>query len=269
MPDGELLVNGTAAFTQIELNEETASGLNGIRLPLLAKVGDKVVPSFVLQVIMNQEQIPADQVKVILEGPRPVIRLGKHTIPVERDGTFTVYHGIKGSFPSIEFSSLALAASPFEDVAEKLRQASKASLESLRSNAVIIGYDQEEVREFGLPTGEKISRTELLAMAVATIQTGRHITFWPDLFRYASWGLLGGLGLVLFRWRRFRVIAGSFAILLLYAGLSIGIFQTSLSWTPPWPALGICAVLLILGTVLPSPRRKLTPSDPAPETTAS
>ena len=269
MPDGELLVNGTAAFTQIELNEETASGLNGIRLPLLAKVGDKVVPSFVLQVIMNQEQIPADQVKVILEGPRPVIRLGKHTIPVERDGTFTVYHGIKGSFPSIEFSSLALAASPFEDVAEKLRQASKASLESLRSNAVIIGYDQDEVKEFGLPTGEKISRTELLAMAVATIQTGRHITFWPDLFRYASWGLLGGLGLVLFRWRRFRVIAGSFAILLLYAGLNIGIFQTSLSWTPPWPALGICAVLLILGTVLPSPRRKLTPSDPAPEITAS
>lgn len=181
MPDSELLINGKAAFTQIELSEETASGPNGIRLPLLAKLEDKLVPSFVLQVIMNQEQIPASEVKVVLEGPRPVIRLGKHTVPIDADGCFTVYHGMKGSFPSIDFSSLALAASPFEAVAEKLRKASKDSLESLRTNAVIIGYDDDDVKEFELPTGERISRSELLAMAVATIQTGRHITYWPDL----------------------------------------------------------------------------------------
>ncbi|RFC42495.1 MAG: hypothetical protein DVB23_003066 [Verrucomicrobia bacterium] len=265
MPDPELLANGKAAFTQIELNEETASGPNGIRFPLLAKVGDKVVPSFVLQVIMHQEDIPADQVKVILEGPRPIIRLGKHTVPVDRDGCFTVYHGMKGSFPSLEFSSLALAASPFEEVAEKLRKASKESIESLRTNAVIIGYDQEEMKEFALPTGERISRAELIAMAVATIQTGRHITYWPDLFRYASWALLAVLGLALFRARRFRVFSGALAILLLYGGVSIAIFQTSLSWTPPWSALGICAVLLVLGILLPSPKRKLSPIKPDPQ----
>jgi len=263
MPDPELRANGVAAFTQIELNEETASGPNGIRLPLLAKIGDKVVPSFVIQVIMNQEEIVPDKVKVILEGPRPVIRVGTHTIPVDPDGCFTVYHGMKDSFPSIEFSSLALAASPFEEVAEKLRRASKDSLESLRTNAVIIGYDQEAFREFGLPTGERISRAELIAMAVATIQTGRHITYWPALFRYASWAVLAVLGLGLFRWRRFRVVSGAFAVLLLYGGVSIAVFQTALSWSPPWPALGICAVLLVLGIILPSSRRKLTPISPA------
>ncbi len=273
MPDSELMANGKAAFTQIELTEETASGPNGIRFPLLAKIGDKVVPSFVLQVIMNQEDIPADQVKVILEGTRPMIRIGPHSVPVDLDGCFTVYHGMKGSFPSIEFSSLALAASPFEEVAEKLRKASKDSLESLRTNAVIIGYDQDEMKEFALPTGERISRAELIAMAVATIQTGRHITYWPNLFRYASWGVLAVLGLGLFQWRRFRVVSGAFATLLLYGGVSIGVFQTSLSWTPPWPALGICAVLLVLGILLPSPRRKLAPvssdSSGTPATEAS
>jgi CHASE2 domain-containing sensor protein len=176
---------------------------------------------------------------------------------------------MKGSFPAIEFSSLALAASPFEQVAEKLRQASKDSLESLRSNAVVIGYDQDEVKEFALPTGERISRAELLAMAVATIQTGRHITYWPDPFRYASWGVLAALGLGLFRWRRFRVISGALAVVLLYGGISIGIFQTALSWTPPWPALGICAVMLVLGIVLPSPRRKLAPIEAAVDPTAA
>jgi len=181
-------------------------------LPLLAKLGDKIVPSFVLQVIMNQEEIAPDKIKVILEGPRPVIRLGAHTIPVDRDGCFTVYHGMKGSFPSIEFSSLALAASPSSKKSlGKLRRASKDSLESLRTNAVIIGYDQEALQEFALPTGDKVSRSELIAMAVATIQTGRHITYWPALFRYASWIALAGLGLGLFRWRRFRVVSGAFA----------------------------------------------------------
>jgi hypothetical protein len=270
LPDPELLANGKAAFTQIELSEETAAGPNGLRFPLLAKVGDKVVPSFVLQVIMQQEDIPAEQVRVILEGARPVIRLGKHTIPVEPDGSFTVYPDIKGSFPALDFSSLALAASPFEEVAEKLRKASKESLESLKTNAVVIGYDQEDLREFALPGGERISRAELIAMAVATIQTGRHITFWPDLFRYASWAVLALLGLALFRGRRSRVFSGALAILLLYAGISIAIFQTSLSWTPPWPALAICAVLLVLGLLLPGPKRKLSPvkteAGPAPET---
>jgi CHASE2 domain-containing sensor protein len=121
------------------------------------------------------------------------------------------------------------------------------------------------MREFALPTGERISRAELIAMAVATIQTGRHITYWPDLFRYASWALLAVLGLALFRARRFRVFSGALAILLLYGGVSIAIFQTSLSWTPPWSALGICAVLLVLGILLPSPKRKLSPIKPDPQ----
>jgi hypothetical protein len=77
----------------------------------------------------------------------------------------------------------------------------------------------------------------------------------------------------LFQWRRFRVVSGAFATLLLYGGVSIGVFQTSLSWTPPWPALGICAVLLVLGILLPSPRRKLAPvssdSSGTPATEAS
>jgi len=259
LPDSELLVNGTAAFTQIELEEDTSGGPNGIRVPLLAKVGDKVVPSLILQVVMHQEGIPPEALKVVLEGQRPIIRVGSHTVPVEMDGSFTVYPGMRGSFPALDFSSLALAASPFEEVAEQLRKASQETLESLRSNAVVIGLDSEELREFSLPSGDKISRAELLAMGVATIQTGRHITFWPAVFRYASWGGLALVGLWLFRGQRSRVILGAMAVLLLYAGLNIAIFQSALTWSPPWPALGICAILLVLGLVLPGTRRKLAP----------
>jgi hypothetical protein len=257
LPDSELLVNGTAAFTQIELEEATSGGPNGIRVPLLAKLGDKVVPSLILQAVMNQEGIPPEGVKVVLEGQRPILRVGSHTVPVDLDGSFTVYPGMRGTFPSLDFSSLALAASPFEEVAEKLRRASQETLDSLRANAVVIGLDGEGLREFSLPSGDQISRAELLAMGIATIQTGRHITFWPDLFRYASWGALALVGLWFFRGQRSRVVLGAFAVLLLYAGLSIAVFQTALTWSPPWPALGICAVLLVLGLVLPGSRRKL------------
>ncbi len=263
-PDEELLVNGRPAFTHIELQEEQSSGINGIRVPLLARYGDRVVPSFVLQLIMLHDGIPASGVSVSLDGPQPLIRLGDaHVIPIDGTGHFTVYHGIRGRFPSIAFSSLALSFHPSDEIAGKLQEVSQDTLDSLRSNAVIIGYDEDALRLFSLPGGDRITRAELLSMATATIQSGRHIRFWPVLCQILSWAALLALGALILLAPRGWILTGAFVLTLLYAATALLIFQSTLSWATPWIPLAICALLALLGFLSPSRKRPASTSEAA------
>ncbi len=249
MPDSDLLSNGVAAFTYIDLAEETKSGPNGIRVPLLAKVGDQVVSSFVLAAILAYEQLEPADVEVNLGRN---IKVGdRHRIPIDKAGYFTVYHGMRGIYPNIDSTSLTLAVSQFEGLTKELREASQDTLQTLKSNAVVVGYDQESEHRFELPTGTKISLAELQAMAIATVQSGRHITHWPFVGRILSFVILLGVGAFLLRGSKFRAVGGGLLLTLLYAVVSLLTFQTSLSWTPPVAAIAICLVLVLLGVIFP------------------
>tara|TARA_R110002096_G_scaffold376724_1_gene570450 strand:- start:4043 stop:5305 length:1263 start_codon:yes stop_codon:yes gene_type:complete len=249
LPDEDLLSNGDPAFTHIDLSEQPESSPNGIRVPLLAKLGDKVVPSFVLASILAYEGVTTDDVQVNLGRN---IRIANHyKIPIDKGGYFTVYHGMRGIYPNINSTSLTLAVSQFEDLTQELRESSQATLDTLKTNTIVIGYDQETEHRFELPTGSKISLAELQAMAIATVQSGRHITHWPLVGRILSFIALTAVGAFMLKGSRFRGIIGGLLALLLYAIISLLTFQTSLSWTPPVAAIAVCIVLTILGVILP------------------
>lgn len=249
LPDEDLLSNGEPAFTHIDLSEQPEASPNGIRVPLLAKLGDKVVPSFVLASILAFEGVTTDEVEVNLG--RNIKVADRHKIPIDKAGYFTVYHGMRGIYPNINSTSLTLAVSQFEDLTQELRESSQATLDTLKTNTIVVGYDQETEHRFELPTGTKISLAELQAMAIATVQSGRHITHWPLVGRILSFIALAAVGAFMLKGSKFRGVIGGFLALLLYAIISLLTFQTSLSWTPPVAAIAVCLVLTILGIILP------------------
>ncbi len=210
-------------------------------------------------------ELTVEDVTVNLRGHQSSIQIGDlYSVPIHADGSFTIYHGTKGIFPRLDYAAIALSTSRFNEMAEKLDAANAEALETLRTNAVLIGYDQEAARQYSLPNGDRVSRGEVLAMAVATIQSGRHITSWPNLYRLISLAILVLAGLYLFRGSRLKAVGGAILLFLIFAAASIGIFQMFLSWSPPWTALAICGILFLLGLVLPGSARK-TKQEPSSE----
>lgn len=257
MPDGELLINGKPGFTHIELQKELASSMNGLRLPLICRLGDRVVPSFLLQMVMLREGLLPGDVVVRLDHPDAQIQLGdEHTIPIDASGCMEVHPAMLDAFPRIDFASLALAVSPFQEVAEDLRKASKEELESLRKNLVVIGFDDDSLQEIALPGAKKVSRAQLLSAALAAIRSGFYITSWPQPIRYGSWGVLALLGLLVLAMPRWLSAAAGLVLGALYLAGTWFFFQQSLTWTPPWPALMLCLLMAILGTSLPRKTRR-------------
>lgn len=258
MPDDELLINGKPGFTRIELQKDLGSGPNGLRMPLVCRLGDRVVPSFALQLVMLRQGLLPGDVAIHLDGSPPSIQLGdRQTIPIDSSGCLEVHHSLARAFPQIDFASLALAVSPFQEVAQELRKATQEELESLRKNAVVIGFDDSSLQEFPLPSSEKISLAQLLTMAVASIQSGYHLTNWETPLHYGSLGAVALLGLLLLALPRWGSAFAGLALAALYLAASWYLFQQSLSWTPPWAALMLCLLSTLIGAAFPrKPRRK-------------
>ena len=80
------------AFTRIDLADNNND--EGIyKFPLIARIGDKIVPSFVLKAIMLDFNIKADQV-IINIGDN--IKLGnRKTIPIDNRGHVQIYPALQ------------------------------------------------------------------------------------------------------------------------------------------------------------------------------
>lgn len=257
MPDEELLINGRPGFTHIEFQKELAPRPEGIRLPLVCRLGERVVPSFVLQMIMLREGLLPDDIEIDLAAPTPQMRLGdKRVLPIDATGCITVHPSLTATFPQLDFASLTLAVSPFQEVAQELRNATKEELESLRKNSVIIGFDDASLEEFPLTPSTKVSRSVLLTMGVAAIQSGFLITHWPAKLAYGSLGGLLLLGLLCLALPRWLSVAGGLTAAGAYLGLAWFLFHRSLSWTPPWAGLALCLLMIACGAALPRKTRR-------------
>lgn len=257
MPDEELLINGRPGFTHIEFQTELPTRPEGIRLPLVCRLGERVVPSFVLQMIMLREGLLPDDIEITLSGSTPTIRLGdKRALPIDAAGCIAVHHSLATAFPQLDFASLTLAVSPFQDVAKELRNATKEELESLRKNSVIIGFDDPSLEECALTPSVKVSRSMLLTMGIAAIQSGFLITRWPVPLSYGAMGGLLVIGLLLLALPRWVAPFGGIAAAVSYLGLAWFLFHRSLCWTPPWAGLALCLLMIVCGVALPRRTRR-------------
>jgi hypothetical protein len=269
-PDPQILQNGTPAFRVIEssrnlINEKT------IRVPLIAKRGTEVAPSVILAAVANHAGVPLDKIVVKLDGHKPTIEVGEvYSIPIGADGTMTVppQSGINSSmkspsraadgslresfhFTSLTVDELAYTGEAEDEVAKRILASYQPKFDSLKENLVVIGFDRTADRRITTARGEILSETTLLARAMAVIQSGRHIEWWPSWARWLSVIVIFSIALYVFTLPRRKFLPLSLVALLAFFTAQVLIFSTTLTWTPPFVAMSLFALMVLTGLAVP------------------
>ncbi len=273
-PEPQILQNGTPAFRAIESARDLV-GEKTIRVPLVAKRGDAIAPSIILAAVANHAGVPLDQVVVNLGGSKPVIQVGEvYTIPIAADGTMSVppHSGVTTSmkgfsraedgslketyhFTSLTVDELAYTGEAEDEVAKRILANYRPKFDSLKENLVVIGFDRTTDRRITTSRGEILSETTLLARAMAVIQSGRHIEWWPGWARFLSVIAIAGIAAYLFTLPRQKFLPIALVALLLFFAAQVIIFSTTLTWNPPFVGMSLFVLLIVIGMVIPGRRQ--------------
>jgi len=274
-PDAQILANGTPAFKSIE-SARDLPGSGTLRIPLLARRGDAVVPSLALTAVANHAGIPLEKVVVKLDGGKPRVEIGDfRTVPIAPDGTFAVpaRAGIGSSMQSpvldgegkslqkhhlatLTVDELSYTGEEQDEVAKRIVATLQPKFDSLGENLVLIGFDRTPDRRLENEKGELLSETTLLARAIATIQSGRFIQWWPSWARWVSVLVILLTALALFRLPRGRFLPAAAISLLAFFAAKVIVFSSTLMWTPPFVAMSLFLLLILVGIVVPGAPRE-------------
>ncbi len=269
-PDPQILANGTPAFKSIESARDLVSE-HSIRVPLVAKRGDQIVPSVVLAAVANHAGVPLDQIVLKLDAGRPRILVGdQHEIPVAADGTLSLparsgispalratLRGDDGStseilpYATLTVDELAYTGEANDEVAKRILAEMQPEFDSLERNLVVIGFDRTPDRRIETGSGEVISETSLLARAIAVIQSGRYFQLWPAWLRWFVVADILILAAVLYRFPRRKFLpAAVVAALTLLVAMVVG-FSATLYWTPPFVIFALLILMIAVGVLVP------------------
>jgi len=270
-PDPQLSANGDPAFTVVE-GLPDGDG-DSLRVPLVARHGDKVVPSLVLAATARHAGIPLGEVTVDFSTDSPAVRIGDlYTVPIAADGAMAVpsFAGLRTAmketveseggeaaekyhFATLTVDELAYTGNEDDPVAQRILASFRGKFDSVGENLIMIGFDRTPDRRFTTAAGETLSMSTVLARAVATIQSGRYIELWPRWWRWVAIAAIVALALLLFRLSRGPFIILGPVVALLYFAACVLLFRATLSWTPPFALLALFGVLLAVGVILPGP----------------
>lgn len=277
-PDPQILANGVPAFRALESARDLVSG-GVIRVPLVAKRGEQVVASIVLAAVANHAGVPLDQVVVKLDDGKSRVRIGEVLeVPIADDGTFLVpsrsglgaaMRGVARDaegkprevehLTSLTVDELAYTGEAEDEVAKRILASFQSRFDSLKENLVVIGFDRTADRRITTETGETLSETSLIARAIATIQSGRHIQWWPSWARWFAVALVVVLAAILFRLPRPRFIPATFVALLAFFAVKVLVFSATLAWTPPFVVMSLFALIFVVGLIVPGGPAKSAP----------
>lgn len=269
-PDPQLLANGDAAFTEIDSARDLRTPEH-IRIPLVAKQGDKVVPSLVLQSVAKLAGIGLDAIVADFSKSKPEIRVGdEYTIPIASDGTMELpaYAGLKAAmtseekneagepneryhFATLTVDELAYTGQQDDEVAKRILASFQGKFDSISRNLVMIGYDRKADRRFTTASGELLSDASIFARAVATIQSGRFIDHWPTWGRWVAVFAIFVIALIVFQFSRGKATIFSAIAALLFFAICVVLFRTTLTWTPPFVMFGLFALMIVVGLLVP------------------
>ncbi|MDF1825084.1 MAG: hypothetical protein P1U68_10610 [Verrucomicrobiales bacterium] len=275
-PDPQILANADPAFKSIESARDLITD-DTIRVPLVARYKDRIVPSVILRSVAHHAGVSLDEVILDLSG-RPVIRLGdKREIPILKDGTFVfpahagVRRGMKSlrrneagemeevhHFTSLTVEELAYTGGQDDEVAKRILASFQEKFRSVSENLVVVGFDRTADRRIETATGESISETLLLSRIMAVIQSGRFIEQWPAWVRWLSILVIAGIAAVLFKLPRRKFLPLWGLSTLLFFGACVVAFHSTLSWTPPFYAFALFGLMLLIGLLVPLAKKKET-----------
>ncbi len=227
------------AFTRIDLADNNND--EGIyKFPLIARIGDKIVPSFVLKAIMLDFNIKADQV-IINIGDN--IKLGnRKTIPIDNRGHVQIYPALQEDL-SIEKINL-LTVPPGElDGKYKLL---------LGNRIIIIGNNQnsESIKNIPFRNNSRISNAEHMALAISTIQSGLFISEVSKNKEILIWSILILIGTMILKCHSLKAFSRIGLLIIIYLSFSMLLFQSNGQWASPIAPLALFIVMTIFSLVL-------------------
>lgn len=230
------------------------------RVPLLMRVGDRVVPAVVLRAVMEWLGISGGDVRVV---PGVAVELGKGVrIPIDAAGGFTYHRPFAPEVPSFGADVFAL---PREQVEAVVTSGERALLGRLPELLLWLGEDDVVGRRLVLGNGERISPAAVMAQAVAVIQTGRSVkpAETRSQWMVAGMALLAGAWLI--HWPRWLVLPGISAVAASLAAAGWHRFHVEGEWFPAVPAAGLLALAGLLAFLLPRAGRAIRAVVPGPD----
>ena len=255
LPDRRLTSAGAqVGFTAIDLGESAPVG-DSLLVPLLARNGETVVPSFVLLATMLELDAAPEDVVVIL-GESIVVK-DDLVIPIDATGALNVFTGLRATLPAQNANILVL--NPEEEGGGIGGSLGKEERKALASRVVLLGIDDEKSRSIPIGQGASISRAELFALAIATIQSGRYIEQAAPAIQWATWLGLVAAALLFLRFPRKRATGFALLLVILYFVANMLFFQSSQLWIPPAVPLALLACALLGALTLAGGQQK----DPA------
>ncbi len=228
------------------------------RVPMLARMGEKVVPSLALRALMQWAQVSPDALKIqmgvaITGGTR--LR-----IPIDEGGFFRYYLSLAPQVPSVNVDEFVLTR-PAPGAPPAPGTPATTAAEKTKGSLLWVGDDDKASRRFKLPNGSPVSPAELTARAIAAIQTG---AFMLPLDYRQQW--LPPAAALLFclwfaHWRKTWLWLGATLAATLLAAASLYLYRARQEWMPIGPSLGIIAANTLLAFILPPVPRRGKPAN--------
>ena len=227
------------AFTRIDLADNNND--EGIyKFPLIARIGDKIVPSFVLKAIMLDFNIKADQV-IINIGDN--IKLGnRKTIPIDNRGHVQIYPALQ---EDLSIEKINLLTMPPDELDGKYKLL-------LGNRIILIGNNQnsESIRNIPFRNNSRISNAEHMALAISTIQSGLFISEFSKNKEILIWSILILIGAMILKSHSLKAFSRIGLLIIIYLSFSMLLFQSNGQWVSPIAPLALFIVMTIFSLVL-------------------
>ena len=227
------------AFTRIDLADNNNN--EGIyKFPLIARIGDKFVPSFVLKAIMLDFNIKANQV-IINIGDN--IKLGnRKIIPIDNGGHVQIYPALQ---EDLSIEKINLLTVPPDELDGKYKLL-------LGNRIILIGNNQnsESIKNIPFRNNSRISNAEYMALAISTIQSGLFISKVSKNKEILILSILILIGAMILKSHSLKAFSRIGLLIIIYLSFSMLLFQSNGQWASPIAPLALFIVMTIFSLVL-------------------
>ena len=198
------------------------------KIPLLFNYRGEIVPSFVLQTLMQWYKVTADSVTVeTSEGGGDIVLGNVAVIPIDPAGRMNI--DFSSTFTRFGHDDLLLAAAEQQ---HGDKNAPVISTDAVKGGIVILARTDKDSRTLTTPSRAKESYGELCATAFATVLNNAFSRRVSSLFDFALIALMMALSCFFHRFKKSTFLLLSFVLLLGYLFLSLSVYAISLKWLP-------------------------------------
>ena len=235
MPDQRFAAMGIPiAFTAIDLTQKN-SEINQYKFPLIAKVGNEIIPSFVLKALMLETNTSPDQVLVNL-GEKITLNENK-IIPIDAGGHVEIYPALQKELPK---EKINLLTTPSNELSEK-------SKSSLNNRIILIGNNN--VKNITFRNDDFISNAEFMALAISTIQSGLFISELSPTKEFIIWMIIIILGALIINTKSSKALPRIGLLIIIYLSFNMILFQSNGQWVSPIIPVAFFIIIALISLV--------------------